>query len=69
MITSSILIEYYREKQSKKHTKINIELLAIEMYKFREGLTPLIMGQLFFAKENKFNLRYFQILESSYNKP
>ena len=43
----------------------NIESLAIEIYKFQAGLTAPIMSDLFVTKENNYNLRNFQGLESS----
>ena len=51
-------------KQKSIHQK-NIESLAIEIYKFRAGLTPPIMSDLFVTRENNYNLRNFQELESS----
>ena len=51
-------------KQKSIHQK-NIESLAIEIYKFQAGLTPPIMSDLFFSRENDYNLRNFQELESS----
>ena len=51
-------------KQKSIHEK-NIESLAIEIYKFRAGLTPPIMSDLFVTRENNYNLRNFQELESS----
>ena len=42
-----------------------IESLAIEIYKFQAGLTPTIMSDLFVARENNYNLRNFEELESS----
>ena len=51
-------------KQKSTHQK-SIESLAIEIYKFQAGLTPPIMDDLFVTRENKFNPRKFQALESS----
>ena len=51
-------------KQKSIHQK-NIETLAIEIYKFQAGLTPPIMSDLFFSRENNYNLRNSQELESS----
>ena len=51
-------------KQKSIHQK-NIESLAIEIYKFQAGLTPPIMSDLFVTRENNYNLRNFQELESS----
>ena len=54
-------------KQKSIHQK-NIETLAIEIYKFQAGLTPPIMSDLFFSRENDYNLRIFQELESSHKQ-
>ena len=51
-------------KQRSIHQK-NIESLAIEIYKFQAGLIPLIISDLFVTRENNYNLRNFQELESS----
>ena len=51
-------------KQKSIHQK-NIESLAIEIYKFRTGLLPPIMSDLFVTRENNSNLGNFQELESS----
>ena len=51
-------------KQKSIHQK-NIESLAIEIYKFQAGLAPPIMSDLFVTRENNYNLRNFQELESS----
>ena len=51
-------------KQKSIHQK-NIESLAIEIYKFRGGLAPPIMSDLFITWENNYDLRNFQELESS----
>ena len=55
-------------KQKSIHQK-NIESLAIEIYKFQAGLTPPIVSDLFVTRENNYNLRNFQELESSYRAP
>ena len=48
--------------------QINIEILAIEIYKFQAGLTfPIISDQIFIRK-NKYNLRNFQALESPHKQ-
>ena len=39
--------------------------MTIEIYKFQAGLTPPIMSDLFVTRENNYNLRDFQQLESS----
>ena len=65
MITSSFFdstLEYNNQKSI--HQK-NIESLAIEIYKFQAGLTPPIMSDLFVTRENNYNLRNSQELESS----
>ena len=50
--------------QKSIHQK-NLESLAIEIYKFQAGLIPPIMNDLFITRENNYNLRNFQELESS----
>ena len=51
-------------KQKSIHQK-NIESLAIEIYRFQTDLTSPIMSDLFVTRENNYNLRNFQELESS----
>ena len=51
-------------KQKSIYQKI-IESLGIEIYKFQAGLTAPIMSDLFVIRENNYNLRNFQELESS----
>ena len=60
-----ILFEHNKQKSMLQ--KI-IESLAIEIYKFREDLTPPIMSDLFVTRENKYNLGNFQTLESLQNE-
>ena len=55
-------------KQKSIHQK-NIESLVYEIYKFQAGLTPPIVSDLFVTRENNYNLRNFQELESSYRAP
>ena len=50
-------------KQKSIHQK-NIESLAIQIYKFQAGLTPLIMSDLFVTTGNNYN----QELESSHKR-
>ena len=38
----------------------NLEFLAIEIYKFKNGLPPPIMNDIFFSRQNIHNLRKFQ---------
>ena len=52
------------DKKQKSIYQKNIESLAIEIYKFQAGLTPPIMSDLFVTRENNYNLRNFQALES-----
>ena len=51
-------------KQKSAHQK-SIESLAIDLYKFQAGLTSPIMSDLFVTRENSYNLRNFQEVESS----
>ena len=43
----------------------NLEFLAIEIYKFQNGLSPPIMNDVFFSRQNICNLRKFQELSTS----
>ena len=43
----------------------NLESLAIEIYKFQNGLSPPIMNDIFFSRQNIYNLRKFQELSTS----
>ena len=54
-------------EQKSIHQK-NIESLVIEIYKLQAGLTPPTMSDLVVTRENNYNFRNFQSLESSHNK-
>ena len=43
----------------------NFEFLAIKIYKFQNGLFPSIMNDIFFSRQNIYNLRKFQELSTS----
>ena len=43
----------------------NLEFLAIEIYKFQNGLSPTIMNDIFFSRQSIYNLRKFQELSTS----
>ena len=43
----------------------NLEFLAIEIYKFQNDLSPPIMNDIFFSRQNIYNLRKFQQLSTS----
>ena len=43
----------------------NLEFLAIEIHNFENGLSPPIMNNIFFSRENIYNLRKFQELSTS----
>ena len=43
----------------------NLEFLAIDIYKFQNGLSPPIMNDIFFSRQNNYNLRKFQELSTS----
>ena len=45
-----------------------MESLAINIYKFQAGLAPPIMSDLFVPRANNYNLRNFQVLESSHKR-
>ena len=49
------------------HQKI-FESLTAKIYKFQAALTLPIMSVLFITRENNFNLRNFQALESSHKR-
>ena len=51
-----------------KSACVGAESLAVEIYKFQAGLTPLIMSDLFTTRENKYSLRNFQALKSSHKR-
>ena len=43
----------------------NLEFLAIKIYKFQNGLSQPIMNDIFFSRQNIYNLRKFQELSTS----
>ena len=43
----------------------NLEFLAIEIYKFQKELPPPIMNDIFFSRQNIYNLRKFLELSTS----
>ena len=43
----------------------NLEFLAIEIYKFQNGLSAPIINDIFFSRQNIYNLRKFQELSTS----
>ena len=51
-----------------KSACVGAESLAVEIYKFQAGLTPIIMSDLFTTRENKYSLRNFQALKSSHKR-
>ena len=53
-----------RDKSVTIHYR-NIQLLAIEMFKLKNGLAPKIMQNLFPLRENQYSLRYCNIFETS----
>ena len=56
--------EYWRITNKKSIHQRNIESLATGIYKFQADLTPLITSDLFVTRENNYNFRNFQELES-----
>ena len=48
----------------KKQSQINFELLAKEVYKFVNSLSPSLMSHVFTKRANPYNLRNFQTLYS-----
>ena len=53
------------DNKQKSIDQKNTESLTIDIYKFQAGLIPPIMSDLFVTRENNYNLRNFQELESS----
>ena len=54
-----------KESNLKTIHQKNLEFLAIEIYKFQNGLSPPIMNDIFFSRQNIYNLRKFQELYTS----
>ena len=54
-----------KENNLKTIHQKNLEFLAIEIYKFQNGLSPPIMNDIFFSRQNNYNLRKFQELSTS----
>ena len=50
------------ENNLKTINKKSLELLAIEICKFQNGLSPPIISDIFFSRQNSYNLRKFQEL-------
>ena len=46
----------------------NLESLPKETYKFLNGMSPLVMNNVFMIRSNKYNLRNFQCLYSTNKK-
>ena len=68
LIYNDYKLPFDRILEYSKHESIyqkNIESLAIEIYKLQARLTPPIMNDLFATRENYYDLRNFQELESS----
>ena len=53
------------ENNLKTILQRNLEFLAIEIHKFQNGLSPPIMNDIFFSRQNIYNLRKFQELSTS----
>ena len=54
-----------RENNLKTIHQENLEFLAIDIYKFQNGLSPPNMNYIFFSRQNICNLRKFQELSTS----
>ena len=54
-----------KENNLKTIHQKNIEFLTIEIYKFQNGLSPPIMNDIFFSRQNIYNFRKFQDQELS----
>ena len=55
----------FTENNLKTIHQKNLEFLAIEIYKFQNGLSAPIMNDIFFSRQNIYNLRKFQELSTS----
>ena len=53
------------ENNLKTTHQKSIEFLAIEIYKFQNGLSPPIMNDIFFSRQNIYALRKFQEFSTS----
>ena len=53
---TSSFIELLRKDGTVTVHHKNIQLLVVEVYKFINGLSPKIMGEIYQIKENNFNL-------------
>ena len=53
------------ENNLKAIHKKTPEFLAIEVYKFQNGLSPPIMNDIFFSRQNTYNLRKFHEFSTS----
>ena len=51
-LLNSILTENNLKTIHQKH----LEFLAIEIYKFQNGLSPPIMNDIFFSRQNIYNI-------------
>ena len=58
---NSILTENYLKTIHQK----TLEFLVIEIYKFQNGLSPLIINEIFFSRQNIYNVRRSQELSTS----
>ena len=59
------ILEMTKEKTIHQN---NLESLAKEIYKFLNGLSPSIMHDAFMIRNNKYNLRNFHCLYSTYKR-
>ena len=53
------------ESNLKTINQKNLEFLEIEIYKFKNGLSPPVINVIFFSKQNIYNLEKFQKLSTS----
>ena len=68
-----LIYNYHKKSFNSVLAEINLrtihqkklEFLAIEIYKFQNGLSPPIMNDVFFSRQNICNLRKFQELSTS----
>ena len=64
LLLNSVIKSQFTHSSKTIHQK-NLEFLAIEIYKFQNGLSPPFLNDIFFSRENSYNLRKFQELSTS----
>ena len=59
------MLYYLTENNLKTIHQKSLEFLAIETYKFQNGLPPPIMNDIFLSRRNIYNLLKFMELSTS----